>query len=298
MRRLIPPGAALACFLLAVLLQWRAQEPKGRMDGYGEQVTLLLQEPEDYKSAILRLESWQEEMELVLWGEEGQQHFTGARGHEAVVTAIAFAGSTQLLFPGGPVLQDTDRTGCLLDRQAAWELFGSDQVQGETVFRDGRCWVVRGVLPCREGLVVLPAGEGTEEIPLDCLTTELSGRKRRQAAELLAQEGFSGSLLRMDFYQGLSWVKELVPGKWSDFEGWGRNLEKKKQEWRLLVSSQKKIPQLLQRQALRSYYGYQGGSAVFLLGFLVLVCLTIRQNKVWFSTWKRLDFFKKRADNR
>lgn len=275
MRRIVPGAAALACLVLAVLFQWNAQGQRSRMEGYQNQATLLLQEPRGDRDAAQLLESWQEEGELVLWGEAGQQSFAGAQGHEAALTAIAFSGSTQLLFPGGPVLRDTDREGCLVDLTAAWELFGSGKVQGETVSQEGRCWVVRGVLPSREGLVVLPAGEGTEEIPLDCLTAELGSRGRQQAAELLAQGGFAGSLLRMDFYQGLSWIKELVPGKWSDFEGWGRNLEKKAQEWRLLTNSRKKIPQLLQYLACRSYYGYQGGSAVCLLGFLLLLHLAL-----------------------
>ncbi len=280
MRRLISGAAALACLLLAILVQGRAQEQKSRMDGYSDQATLLLQEPETYQNAALEQEGWQEETELVWWGEAGQQRFAGAQGYEAAVTAIAFTGSTQLLFPGGPVLQDTDRTGCLLDQKAAWELFGSDRVLGETVSREGGSWVVRGVLSFWEGLVVVPAGEETQDIPLDCLTAPLGGRELRQAAELLEQGGHVGSLLRMDFYQNLSWVKELVPGKWSDFEGWGRSLKQKEQEWRLLTNSRKKIPQLLQYTACRRYYGYQGGFAVLLFGFLVLIHLTFFQ-KGW-----------------
>lgn len=277
MKRLIPAAAALLCLGLAILLQWKAQEVAGQARGYQDQVTLLLQEPRDYQGAALELEAWQEDMDLTLWGEEEKQYFIGAKGHGAQALVIAFAGSTEPLFPGGAVLYDVDRGGCLMDEKAAQELFGSLEIIGESVSSGTESWTVRGVLPLQEGLVVLPAGAKTGEILLDRLTARLGGRQRQSGAELLTQGGWQGTFLRTDFYEDLSWVEELVPGKWADFDGWSSNLEKKRQEWSVLGNTEKYVPQLIQYRLCRSYHWYHGGSMLLLLVFLVcMYYLTIR----------------------
>lgn len=241
------------------------------MGGEHNQATLLLQEPMDNHSADLALEAWQEETDITLWGEGQERIFTGAPGHSAQVSLIVFAGSTELLFPGNGILYDTDREGCLLDEKAAEELFGSREVEGEVISSGTSCWTVRGVLKLQEGLVVLPAGTGIDDIPISRLTARLGGLEYQAAAELLWQGGFSGSLLRLDFYENFSWVKELVPGKWADFAGWRSNLEKKRQEWRMLTNTEKYVPELVWYRECRSFQQFHGASILFLLVFLALL---------------------------
>lgn len=294
MRRFLPAAAAVLCIGLGFLLQWKAQEIRGKAQGYRDAVTLLLQEPRDWRQAKRELTAAGEgrgatageEMDLTLWGETEGQRFTGAHGRSAQVNLITFVGSTRLLFPWGGVLQDRDRQGCLLDEKAAEELFGSHKVLGESVYREGDRWIVRDVLPGKEGLVLLPAGEETGEILLDHVTARLGGRERQSGTQQLLQKGFYGTPLRMDFYEGLSWLQELVPGKWADFEGWSVNLESKGREWQTLARAKKCAPQQIQRGLYRQEHWYEGLSALFLLGFLLLL----------FSVLPRTGFGKKRAE--
>lgn len=276
MRRWILAAAAVLCLVLAGVFQWRAQEIKGQAAGCQDQMTLLLQEPlenvllPEGSQNIRKDNDEQDELEFTLWGEQPGQSFTGAAGHSAVLTVILFTGSTQLLFPCDGILYDTDRQGCLLDRRAAEALFGSHEVLGEQIGGDSGSFRVRGVLPLEEGLVVIPANS-LEGAFLDRITVWLGGRERQAMAELLGQYGYSGTPLRMDFYESFSWVKELVPGKWADFEGWKGNLEEKRQEWRVLANTKKYIPQMLQYRMYRSYHWNHGLSVLCLLVFLILL---------------------------
>ncbi|WP_079699356.1 MULTISPECIES: ABC transporter permease [Oscillospiraceae] len=72
--------------------------------------------------------------------------------------------------------------GCVVDESAAYRLWGSRQVTGETLRYDGKDYTVRGVSEAAGGVVLLPAA--AEQRVLSTLALEPPpGKDRRAAAE-------------------------------------------------------------------------------------------------------------------
>lgn len=200
-------------------------------------------------------------------------------GRKKQADVLWICGSSQLLLPYGKILSPEDPAGCLVDEKTAFDLFGSRQVEGSRVTVDGRTWVVRGVFPSPGKLLILQDSREGEEITWDRITVcRKPGQSVRSAGEdFLVRHGMDGTLLRWDFYQDLSWLGELVPGKWSDFSGWSENIREKSQELRQLLQTEKSAVEL---EYLRLYRS--GSWAIFAGGCWIwaeLVFLFRRKTK-------------------
>ncbi len=177
------------------------------------------------------------EYTFAAWRENRNQQVAAVEsGRADTVNVIEVFGPTHCILPYGKNLWPEDEDGCLIGVKLAEELFGSHQVEGQQIWYDNRILTVCGVIEEPEKLLLCETGELSGGMCFDRISVFVpDGAKQYTAGnEFISQYGLPAKLLRYDFYRDLSWLKEMIPGKWSDFDGWKENMEKKKQEIRLI----------------------------------------------------------------
>lgn len=211
-------------------------------------------------------------MTYTLWGEEKEQQVKDRDNlRQSNVTVLTLWGSSWQIIPYGKILQKEDTTGCLVDRTTAEQLFGNYQAEGLYVQYKERLFQVRGVINVQAPVLVIQHQNdmgGT----LNRITME---RKQGDSVvetveKFLAVYGVNGEPLRFDFYRSPEWILELIPGKWSDFDGWKKNILSYQKKWSFLQQAQKGI--------MEHFYENQMKKEVlcFLVagGMMVLFCIT------------------------
>ena len=175
--------------------------------------------------AIRAAEAEKEEaMEFTAWTMAGKQYIQDAEKYQRAETeVIELNGSSELLISYGSVLHTEDTEGCLLGKKTAERLFGNTNAKGQSVCYKERILVVRGILWETDEIIVVQAEEGTsfERITLQ---GAYGITKSMQAARFCMNYGIPASLLRAEIFTE-DFLRELVPGKWSDFEGWKNNAD-------------------------------------------------------------------------
>lgn len=158
---------------------------------------------------------------------QGLSDDRGGRGCRADV--IAIYGSSHCLLPWGKNLTASDTAGCLIGEDVAEELFGGYQVEGQKLVWKDREWVVRGIVREPSKLCMVQASElaGAGELIFDRISIGSPGGEDRRVVgeKFMNRYGLLAHVLRWDYLYGMAWLGELVPGEWSDFEGWKKNFE-------------------------------------------------------------------------
>lgn len=137
-------------------------------------------------------------MDFALWSERPGEILAGDGGYGRMAASVVDCfGNTRLACQDGsaPELLFGDTEGCLLSADLARELFGSENVAGQTVFCRNRQMVIRGILRRCKGQVVLQAGEDFAET-MDRLTVGGTGSR---ADAFLLRHGLSGQKLSLDY---------------------------------------------------------------------------------------------------
>lgn len=126
---------------------------------------------------------------FALWRQTDSETVEGlglSRKTEANI--LALRGDSRLVLPAAPLLSEEDFSGCLLDAQTAYELFGNENAAGESVVYDGKAYVVRGVFQSPKATVVVQHnGGGFSKIALETggeasAAAEFAMRQRVQPA--------------------------------------------------------------------------------------------------------------------
>ena len=132
------------------------------------------------------------------------------------------------------------------------------ELKNENVFEDfsGRSYNTDVIAVCGSSCNVLPFGKNltiedssgciigkklADQIPFDRISLPLEkGEDRRLKGEnFISQYGISAYVLRLDYLGSLSWVSEMIPGKWSDFDGWKQNFKEHKKAEELAKNAKK-----------------------------------------------------------
>lgn len=163
-------------------------------------------------------------MEFTAWTRRRQARITDAdRVRSTYVEAMEINGSSELLLPYGKILHEDDQEGCILGEGAAWELFGSRNVQGLTLCYGERELTIRGVLHTPEHLIMVETDERDDSFQRITLKTQ-EGIPRKLSAERFSDRyGLDVTQICFTLLSGER-LLELIPGKWSDFSGWGENV--------------------------------------------------------------------------
>lgn len=176
---------------------------------------------------------------------------------------ILLCGDSKLVLPWGKHLAEDDTEGCIIGTSLAKQLFGGTEVEGQQIFYEGRTLTVRGVVKepqnimlCQhavkdEAVSKMQAGNGgtlqesstsvsdKQEIRYDkinLMNTDHTKTPTKTAAEFMNRYGLDGQILHYEYKRNLSWVTDLIPGKWSDFSGW-------KENWKTLQKDEKAVEQ-------------------------------------------------------
>lgn len=148
------------------------------------------------------------------------------RGTKADVLEIN--GSSELLLFSGAVLHVQDLEGCLIGKGTAQQLFGSADAAGGQILYKGRLFTVRGILWETDNCMIVQA-ENDALFERITLAGKDGVTKSMQAERFCQSYGIKAGLLRTEILSG-DLLRELAPAKWSDFEGFSRNLKNYKSE--------------------------------------------------------------------
>ena len=178
------------------------------------------------------------------WTELGNEIVSeGFGGRNADTNVIAVCGPSYCLLPFGKNLAAEDLSGCIVGESLAEKLFGSSQAKGQEISWRDRKWKVRDVVCEPSDFVMVPASGIIGEVSFDRISIIPEEKEDRLLVgeSFISQYGIFGHMLRFDYLYRLSWLKEMVPGEWSDFEGWRNNFKKYQKASELVKSAKKSV---------------------------------------------------------
>lgn len=205
------------------------------------------------------------------WRQSTNQTITAEENQRSCQTdVIALYGVSRCILPYGKNLQTDQQDGCIISETLAEELFASHQVEGQKIQYAGYTWRICDVIKQPERLFVFEAAALLEDMQFDHISVILSDGASRQltAERFVSRYGLSAQLLRLDFYSSVQWLAEMIPAKWSDFDGWKQNWDEKKQEMQLTATAEKSAVDLLYLQSVKRGYLFAGAAVLTLLLFL------------------------------
>ncbi len=179
------------------------------------------------------------------WKEwKGETIVGNSSGRSENASVIAVCGPSHCLLPIGKNLMPQDKNACIIGQKMAKKLFGGFQAEGQKIIWQDETWTVRGVVKEPASLLMVQVGglpKLIERLQLNRINIALKEGEDRQLAgeSFILQNNLSAKALRWDFLHGFSWFSEMVPGEWSDFEGWKQNFQKHREATRLAENTWK-----------------------------------------------------------
>ena len=207
---------------------------------YGENICSQLEE----KQEVLEKES---RMSYTIWGEKQGAFVSNEENlRQTNTTVLTIRGSSEYLLPYGKILQKEDKRGCLIGRKTAWQLFGTYHAENLYVQYENQIFQVRGVVSEPENILVIQKQSNIDTILNRITVKKQSGSSVAETVQdFTVRYNVGGEVLRFDFYSGISWIFELIPGKYSDFSGWKQNASSVKKQWILLDSTEKSMMEIV-----------------------------------------------------
>ena len=146
---------------------------------------------------------------------------------------VSLFGSSESVLPVAPVLDADDAAGCLVAKDTAWQLFGSTDVVGQTICVDANVYTIRGIvmIPATGVYVQIRGNESVhKQMKFNRLTLGVADTE--SGNQFLSEYALTGRVIRSDNLLDVTRYTELIPGKWSDFDGWKQNWKRLQQEIR------------------------------------------------------------------
>lgn len=168
------------------------------------------------------------------WKEQTDQTVTDPNLGRSVQThVVSLYGSSESVLPVAPVLDADDAAGCLVAKDTAWQLFGSTDVVGQTICVDANVYTIRGIvmIPATGVYVQIRGNESVhKQMKFNRLTLGVADTE--SGNQFLSEYALTGRVIRSDNLLDVTRYTELIPGKWSDFDGWKQNWKRLQQEIR------------------------------------------------------------------
>lgn len=167
------------------------------------------------------------------WTEQKQETVsTEGGGRSQTADVLAIYGSSRHLLPFGRYLSPEDPGGCLISQTLAEKLFGAGSAEGQNLLWQNQDWKIRGILPLSHCLVIAQTAGMDMDVTYQRINIPLKPGESRQITgeNFILRNNLSAHVLRLDYLYQWSWLQELIPGKWSDFDGWKQNQKKQAQE--------------------------------------------------------------------
>lgn len=232
----------------------------------------------------------EKEVSFAAWTELENEYVSGSlEGAGCKTDVIAVYGSSHCLLPFGKNLSIKDTKGCIIGKELAEELFGSHMAEGQELIWRGSTWVIRGVVEEPSGLFMVEAAELAEEIDFDRISIALGRKDDRKLVgeDFISRYGLSANILRWDYLYQAAWLTEMIPGKWSDFDGWKRNIEEHRKMVELVKNTEKTAI-----EATGLHY-QKKGSRLFIAGIILMLCIICDIIHTQNSRWTKEDIMQK-----
>lgn len=181
---------------------------------------------------------------FAVWTELAKETVSiGNGGNERISDVIVVYGSSYCLLPIGKNLFPEDAKGCILGAGLAEELFGGHQAEGQQLFWRGKNWTVRGVVEEPSHFLMVQGTEFVDSVSFDRISIARSGEEdgKNQGDKFISRHGLSARTLRFDHWYGWGWLAEMIPSRWSDFDGWKQNLETHQKEVEFVKNTDKSV---------------------------------------------------------
>lgn len=251
-RRIVAAGG---CFCLAALFLWMASVLGNKAESYFRNISIRAEtrgfDTEWINSAIKQQEitkvgEGESELEdketFAVWTELKNESISAMEGGKNSVTnVIAVYGPSHCLLPLGKNLLPEDKEGCIIGVELAEELFGTHLAEGQQLEWAGKTMTVRGVLREPEHFLMVEASGLRDAITFDRINISLSDSQDRIVAgeRFINRHGLAAQELQWNHRYGWKWLSEMVPAKWSDFEGWRENFQKHKKAVEFVKNTEK-----------------------------------------------------------
>ena len=160
------------------------------------------------------------------WTEQKQEIVADSfSGRNSKTNIIAIYGSSHCLLPFGKNLSAEDPDGCLISQSLAEKLFGDSPAENQQIIWNDNSWTVRGVIPLSAHCLIVQTANRTIDLSYNRISIPLDNKKSRQISSenFMLQNSLSAHLLRLDYLYQWSWIQELIPSQWSDFDAWKQN---------------------------------------------------------------------------
>ena len=202
-------------------------------------------------------------------------------GRQTTADCYLLMGDSYLVLPWGKNLSADDTEGCIIGAAVAQTIFGGTEVEGQTLLYDERTLTVRGVVQEPDDILLCQMqeqtgiGSGTDSDSavtfdrINLLVTEESGTASQTVEQFINCYGLDTDSLHFERKQNLSWLTELIPGKWSNFSGWSTNLK-------TLQSDRQRLRQCEKSGIESLYMGWVDRRNIFLsVAALMIICQII-----------------------
>lgn len=232
------------------------------------------------------------------WTELKNEYASDASGTRRCDTDIIFiCGSSHSLLPFGKNIPIEDKKGCIAGSKVVEKLFGTHNAEGMEILWNNNRWVIRQVVKEPSDLLLVQASGLTDKISFDKISVALpeSTDKKLAGEKLASYYGITGYPLRWDYLYGIGWLREIVPGKWSDFDGWKQNMQEYKKAVDIIKNTEKSTIETTGLSYKRKGYWMVIAGIILLAAgsFKIVSKIPVRNKNFLLKTGKKyLHFFK------
>ena len=194
-----------------------------------EQLRSIIQ---DQTLTIEQDENLEQQNTAAAWTEQKEEIIADfSSGRTSKANVIAIYGSFHCLLPFGKNLSVEDTDGCLISQALAEKLFGDFPAEDRQIIWNGSTWTIRGVLRLPAHCLLVQTAGKNIDLSYNRISIPLKNGENRQITgeNLILRNNLSAYVLRLDYLYEWSWLQELIPSKWSDFDGWKQNWTNHKQ---------------------------------------------------------------------
>lgn len=155
--------------------------------------------------------------EIINSKEEDTYIFTALREEKGTITNKEFnkskesniietVGDSSLLFNSTILFMD-DKKGCLIDKSAAYALFGSYDVKGMKIDIEGKSYTIRDVINNEDGIAVIQSNPENE---MELLVLDITNKDERYIENFSTKYGFENNYTTNKFYKETSNLMSLI----------------------------------------------------------------------------------------
>lgn len=213
------------------------------------------------------------------------QQITGILNRESEVTVVYKDFDSELLFQSFNTLSREDKSGCLLDEETMYALFGTAVGVGQTVTFDEEEYIVRGVIKDDIPVMVINYKEEDKKGKTESDTEDNAENNTKMgvdgilidASEELYKNQYRGKIENIcsisegyyfsDYKSITSWIE--TPTKWSDFNFWGKYFDTIGNRIQHMFLENKDIPEQLAIRTCAHNIRY------YLVIFIILIWLVV-----------------------